>query len=259
MRAIVILSIFLLLASCQSKKSSINSLPSLDKQVLYTALFNAEGKGEWCIWKPLPMKEDSINISTDGFCHTRLDTILFYSVATFRRAVVIFGTYEFEHGGMVFCHACNPIVSIAVAQRNKDSTWKVIKFIKNFGTHGSWSSQPDYRIGQLGKIDFLIEDMDYSNQGVTQNWTIYYHLPSLVQSLTLEDMDNSGLISDMNALNEWADSLTDVSDSTNTKVIVTRQGVSSEDEKGQIYLDQNTEYVLNDSNIFITINQQQTE
>jgi hypothetical protein len=250
MKTVIILAFIMLFGSCRPGQHSDVVLSSLDRQTLYPALFNVPAQNEWCQWEPSPSEKDSTNVSSDGLCHTRLDTILYYADAGTNRAVIIFGTYEFENGGMVFCHACNPMVSIAVAQKSEQNAWRVINFIKNFGTHGEWSAQPDYRIGRLGRNDFLVEDAGYSNQGIVQNWTFFYHLPSLAASLTLESMDNSMMISDINSLNEWADSIKDISEGNTTSVIVTRQGTWTEEGKEQQSGDQVTEYVLNDSNIF---------
>jgi DNA-binding XRE family transcriptional regulator len=58
MRAIAILSIFILVSSCQSSKQNGIILPSLEKQSLYPTLFNAEAHNGWCLWKPTPAEKE---------------------------------------------------------------------------------------------------------------------------------------------------------------------------------------------------------
>jgi hypothetical protein len=118
MKPIAILSIVIILASCQTSKHNGTLVPSLDRQSLYPALFNAEAHNEWCTWKPTPAEKDSSNVSTDGLFHTRLDTILNYADSSRIKAVIIFGTYRFDGTEKESCHVCSPLVSIAVAQWN---------------------------------------------------------------------------------------------------------------------------------------------
>ena len=149
------------------KKSSSSDvlLPSLDRQFLYPALFNTDEKNKWCIWKPTPAEKDSSNVSTDGFCHTRVETILYYTDWEVSKAAVVFGTYEFDENGMIFSHGSAPMVCFAVAMKKDDRNWQVLRFIKNFGEHGSWGQQPAYRVANFGRNYFLVENWGFTNQG----------------------------------------------------------------------------------------------
>lgn len=250
MRTLAILSIVFILASCQSTEQNGTLLPSLERQYLYAALFNAEAQKEWCIWKPTPAEKDSSNVSTDGFFHTRLDTILNYSDSGINKAVIIFGTYKFDKNGLADCHACAPMVSIAVAQWNGVSNWQVLKFIKNFGEHGSWGGQPTYRIAKFGGNCFLVEDWGYTSQGETSSWKRFWHLSSLVESLQIGGEDDSGLIEDEKMVTSWSESIADASANGVTKVLVHKKGMVYEEGKGQHSVDFTRVYILNNSKTF---------
>ena len=250
MRAIAILFIVFILASCQSPQQNGALLPSLDRQYLYEALFNAEAHNGWCQWKPTPAEKDSSNVSTDGFCHTRLDTILNYSDSGINKAVIIFGTYKFDKDGFADCHACAPMVSVAVAQWNGVSNWLVLKFIKNFGYHGSYGQQPKYDIARFGRKCFLFEDWAYLAQGCQDSWKIFWHLPSLVTSLEIGGEDDSGAKEDAKTVTSWDESIADASANGITKVLVHKKGIVYEEGKGQYSVDSTRVYVLDDSNVF---------
>ena len=194
MRALTILSIFIVVSSCQTNKQNGTFLPSLEKQSLYPALFKAEAHNGWCLWKPHPQEKDFIKIAdSNGMCHTRLDTVLNYADSGTNKAVVIFGTFEFDEQGMANCHACAQIVSVAAAQQNTDGYWQIRRFIKNFGGHGSWGQQPTYYgITKFGRNFFLVEDWGYIAQGQTESWKVFWHLPSFVESLRINGYDDSG-------------------------------------------------------------------
>ena len=250
MRTIFIFFIILLLASCNSGNSGDVLLPALDHYSLYPALFNAEAQNEWCLWKPTKAEKDSSNVSWDGYCHTRLDTVLNYIQSGITMAVVIFGTYEFDVDGIADCHACAPTVSVAVFQQNTKGYWRKIKFIKNFGPHGSWGHQPDYSISTFNRKFFLTEDWAEMHQGITETWKTFWHLPSLVESIEINGFDDSGWFDDAKKVTSWNDSINDASSGNLTKVIVKKKGVVYEEGTGQIQIDSSWTYVLIDSNIF---------
>jgi|GEM_PF-2669773 hypothetical protein len=250
MRTIAILSIVFILASCQSTQQNGTLLPSLDRQYLYAALFNSEAHNGWCLWKPTPVEKDSSNVSTDGFCHTRLDTILNYVDSGKNKAVIIFGTYEFGKQMREDCHACAPMVSIAVAQWNDKGNWQVLKFIRNFGLHGSYGQQPTYKLSKFGRHCFLVEDWGYGNQGEMESWKIFWYLPSLVTSLEIGGEDDSGAKEDAKTVTSWDESIADASANGITKVAVHKKGIVYDEGKGQHSVDSTRVYVLDDSNVF---------
>jgi hypothetical protein len=250
MASISILSIFILVSSCHTNKENGTLLPSLEKQSLYPALFKAEALNEWCLWKPTPAAKDSSNVSTDGFCHTRLDTILNYVDSGKNKAVMIFGTYVFDKNGLADCHACAPMVSIAVAHWTDNGNWQVLKFIKNFGKHGSYGQQPQYGIAHFGRNFFLLENWSYMSQGDESSWKIFWHLPSLVTSLEIGGEDDSGAKEDEKTVTNWDESIADTSENGITKVVIHKKGLVYEEGKGQYSVDSARVYILNDMNIF---------
>ena len=250
MRTFAILLIVVLMASCKPKVQQDQVLASLDKETLLPALFKAPVNNGWCVWKPGTTKEDSMNVSEDGLCHTRIDTILYYTEGGNQKAVALIGTWEWEGGSPVWCHACNPFLSIAVSEKLPDNRWRIVLFKKNMGAHGTWSELPEFDIVQLGTRFFLAEYFEYSGQGIDQTWNTYYCLPTLVESIETQSMDDSGFRQDAREMSVWSDSLFDASEGNITKVLVKTEGFSFDEKMGSVSMDSSKLYVLDDSGVF---------
>ena len=82
---------------------------------------------------------------------------------------------------------------------------------------------------------------------MTESWNIFWHLPSFVESLRIEGLDDFGLREDEKMVTSWSDSIVDISKGNNTKVIVYKKGVIYEEGKDQMSIDSSRVFVLNDS------------
>ena len=249
MRMFAAISILLLFVSCQTIPRNGLVVTALAKQTLYPLLFDTTGR-DWCIWKPRPEEKDFVNVAdSHGMCHTRLDTLLFYDQGS--KEVAVFGTYRLDDNGKIIdCHACAPIVSLALGQRIDNDYWKVTRFVKNFGEHGSWGGLPMFCIYHFGEHYFFTEDWGYFAQGQMEGWQIFWHLPSFVESMRINSYDDSGWKEDKKMVSSWNDSVSDASTARVTKVLVRKKGVVYDEGKGQHSVDSTRVYILNDSCIF---------
>jgi hypothetical protein len=87
-------------------------------------------------------------------------------------------------------------------------------------------------------------------QGYQSSWKVYWHLPSLVNSLMIRGEDDSGAKEDEKTVTSWDESIVDSSANGITKVFVHKKGVVYEEGKCQISIDSTRVYILNDSCIF---------
>ena len=233
-------------------------LNGLDRTNVFEALFKPEITG-LCVWKPT--KADSVfPVSKDGYCHTRLDTIIKYRQDTTQMAIMVFSTYNIELGTPEELTGGQPdgefpIRSIAVAAKNNADNWSVLSFKKNFGFvpcggHMWLTGLPNLQISKLGNYLFLKEEGSNTGQGYTEGWTTYWHLPSLVESLKLAYNDNFGTLSEERDLRGVRDSISDISDARNTKILWMKIETTFSNGKTQDKVMSKNEYMFNDSCIF---------
>jgi hypothetical protein len=249
---IFILSSFNLI---QKKNAEQNSLPqsihldNLDRITLFNALFDKLVVGDWCLWKP-STADSAFSVSDDEYCHTKLDTIISYNINSVNMAVVVFGTFEFEDGQPVNFHAAAPMMSVAVAKQTTEKGWAIENFKKDFGFHGSWGGLPLMKIKKIGVNYFLEENWGFTNQGYTESWDKFWHLPSLVESIKLTGIDNSGTTDEESKLIDQRDSILDISEGKITKVLVLKVESRYVNGKARKRITGRTEYHLNEFNIF---------
>lgn len=253
----ILLLLLLSFSSCNffgkkdaTKESNVKpiELSVLDNTNVFNALFNPFVK-EWCLWKPTS-SDTAFPVSSDGLCHTKLEKVLQYRVDTLDISLLIFGTYVFDNGTAEFSHATAPFASIAIFEKGSKGTWLLKKFEKNFGAHGSMGALSPFKVGKLGSQQFLIEERGYTNQGITEGGVTYYHIPSFRESLRISYMDEGGTDKQENEQENWKEQITDISDGSTTKVLVSSKGQKYKDGKGIMKFENSTEYVLNDSCIF---------
>jgi len=256
-RFIYFFLIVLIAASCNfiankdaKKESNGNSieLSALDNNSVFNALFNPYVK-EWCLWKPTSI-DTAFPVSSDGLCHTKLEKVLQYREDTLDIAVLVFGTFSFDNGIAASSHSDAPFTSIAIFEKGLKGSWLLKRFEKNFGAHGSWGNLPPFKLGKLGRQQFLIEERGYTNQGITVGGETYYHIPTLRESLNISFMNEGGTLKEENEQENWEEQIKDISEGSTTKVIVISKGQKDKDGKGIIKFENSIEYILNDSCIF---------
>jgi hypothetical protein len=118
-------------------------------------------------------------VSTDGYCHTALDTIMYFSVGGTKFATMIFATYEYLSESRDLCHACSPTLGIAIFTKYKGQNWRITGFKKNFTEFGQWGKiDGKISIINLGKdiYGLNIKSAIGGNQGYVSGYSTYYNL-----------------------------------------------------------------------------------
>jgi hypothetical protein len=155
--------------------------------------FSPEGH---VLWKPMSFAEtQEADLSADGWMHTGIDTILFFTTFNIRRAAIVFETLHFEEGGQPSdCHACGVDLSVAVFTAADATRWQLDKFAKHFTSLGSYGENGDAGLIQFGpEIWCLSLEMDWTGQGIYGEYVNYYDLDDLqkVFNFVLHE-DNGG-------------------------------------------------------------------
>lgn len=177
---IVFLSLFILFAFVASGQND-RSFRSLDSKVVISRLFDNVNysNNQEALWEPNFSEKLNMPVSDDGFCHTRMDTTMFYTSGEVKQAVIIFATYEYRNGVKVSCHVCAPMLSIATFSKEENGSWKILQFKKDFIGMGAWGE----KLGRLGierlGVDFYclkVKSAVYGNQGYERGTCNYYSL-----------------------------------------------------------------------------------
>ena len=100
------------------------------------------------LWKPNYYERMSIGISADGYCHTNIDTILYFTSKNLKKnACVILTTYKYHYKkndstklSKGDCHFCGVPLGIALFQENKEKNWTLYAFEKQFASLGSFGT-----------------------------------------------------------------------------------------------------------------------
>lgn len=133
------------------------------------------------LWKPNYSERINMPVSDDGFCHTVLDTTLYYTSGNEKQAVLIFATYQYQTGVRTSCHVCSPLLSIATFRQADNKNWSIEQFKKDFIGMGAWGDRLGrLRIEKLGD-DFYclkVQSAVDGNQGYERGITSYYSLNS---------------------------------------------------------------------------------
>ena len=169
-------------ATAQDEKSFV----SLNNKTVLSRLFDkvTYNAQQEALWKPNYAERINMPVSDDGFCHTILDTTIYYKSGNTKNAILIFATYEYERGQKVSCHACAPTLSIATFTRDDDDNWQISQFKKDFIRMGAWGRKlGHWGIEKLGE-DFYglkVQSAIDGNQGYERGITTLYSLNSYDQ------------------------------------------------------------------------------
>ena len=170
-----ILVFFTLLLNAQTDRS----FASLDKESVLKRLFdNAEiNSNDEILWTPNYSESINNQVSDDNYCHTKMDTIMYYHGNGYDNAVVIFTTYKYENGEKQSCHVCTPTIGIATFERSIDTDWELKQFQKSFITTGSFGERDKLFLTRMGKdVYCLTISGGYGNQGYFESYVTYYSL-----------------------------------------------------------------------------------
>ena len=129
------------------------------------------------LWKPNFSEKINNLVSDDGFCHTILDTVMYYSVYEDHYALIVFSTFKYDNGLRESCHVCAPIIGLATFKRTLDTNWELNKFQKNFMFDGSYGKRNKLDLIKLGDYRYCLTcSGGYGNNGSFESWVQYYSL-----------------------------------------------------------------------------------
>jgi hypothetical protein len=138
---------------------------SLDSGVLIKSIFNPKfvtKNGEAC-WVPDECEMINYPVSDDGYCHTILDTIFYYSVKNEKRALVLFTSYEYTDGERSSYRASKPLLSIAQFEKNiRKNKWRLENLRKNFIFCGYFGDRSNVSVVKLGRDFYCLKISNYS-------------------------------------------------------------------------------------------------
>jgi hypothetical protein len=141
-------------------------------QHFFTRTINSTNEIIW-----VPEKKSSLPISDDGYCHTAIDSIIYYGNE--KRSIILFSTYEMEKGEPINCHACAPTLSIALLTKDKNK-WIVDTFLLNFTESGVFGNGPDKNVITIGENNYGLQlSLGNMAQGFITTYVMIYDLKHL--------------------------------------------------------------------------------
>lgn len=151
-----------------------------DRETLLIRLFDSDSisNKEEVLWKPLSFSDLlSSNISSDGYVHTALDTIMYVNANGVSLALALFETMPYENGFIVDCPSCGAQVSAAVFDDIGDGQWQIIKFAKHFTTQGGFGLNAESGLTQFGSTTWCLRlQMSWLDQGFYGEYVTYFDL-----------------------------------------------------------------------------------
>lgn len=146
-----------------------------DSSLIYDVHYSA-------IWKPnLNERLQHYPISDDGYCHTFMDTIMYYKTVEHLRkeivteyAVIIFDHINIDMQG---CHACHPTLGLALFFKDKNGMWEILDFNKRFIESGERDERGQLSIVDFGNNLFCLSEKSFGgNMGEYSGGIAYYDL-----------------------------------------------------------------------------------
>lgn len=173
-----------------------------------------EGKRDtagWLLWQPNLGEKAGFPISHDGFCYTRLDTVLYIEVGEISYATALFRTTEQE----MMCRVCSPVMSAATF-RKKEGAWHLQDFEKALPYFGVWNERGEVRLLQVSETAFALgikkplsgmqgyaegrEQLYYQGINLLFSYLYEQHLPDryqLRQTIDFQNTASSGPLYDI--------------------------------------------------------------
>lgn len=178
---------------------SPNSFDLTDQNNLLSRLFDADtitANGE-ALWEPLSFADElSASLSDDGWMHTRLDTILFFTSYDVERAVVVFETLHYELGKINDCSDCGVQISVAILVKTESNSWFLERFSKHRTSLGGEGLGGVVGLAQFGENQWCLSlEMSWTSQGVYAEYLTFLNLEDLekVFNLVIHE-DNLGIL-----------------------------------------------------------------
>jgi len=178
---------------------SPNTFDLTDQKSLLSRLFDADtiaANGE-ALWEPLTFADElSANLSEDGWMHTRLDTILFFSSFEVERAVAVFETLHYQQGKINDCSDCGAQISVAILVKTESGNWHLERFSKHRTSLGGDGLGGVVGLAQFGENQWCLSlEMSWTSQGVYAEYLTFLNLDDLekVFNLVIHE-DNLGIL-----------------------------------------------------------------
>jgi len=198
---ILLTALFFASQTLSAQVERLETFDLTDGQKLLSRLFDSDKfdtLGE-VLWKPRNFADAvSANFSDDGYQHTALDTVLYFSSFGGKRAVAVFATRHYEKGEVTDCHACGADISAAIFHETVSGRWQVEQFAKHFTALGSFGETGEASLTQFGNDEWCLRlDMEWMGQGVYSEYASFWDLEDLnrVFSYVVHE-DNSGAVGD---------------------------------------------------------------
>lgn len=147
----------------------------------------------YALWRPNFNERLQFNVSEDGLCHTRIDTLMLWKDRDQRQcAVLVFSTEHFgystaNHDSMEIteCHFCGAAIGAALLFQQDDGQWRLYWFEKYFTSIGIWGEYSKDRhygawisLRQIGDqwTCFSIRDMISFQSGEFWSYEYWYSI-----------------------------------------------------------------------------------
>ena len=150
---LILASLSIIINAQVDKSFSTLEEKSVLKRLFDNAEFNSNGE---ILWKPNYSEAINNQVSDDNFCHTNIDTIMYYRENNYDNAIVIFTTYKYKNGEKESCHACSPTFGIATFERSINTNWELKQFEKNLMHSGIYGEPDKLFLTKIGKEKFCL-------------------------------------------------------------------------------------------------------
>ncbi len=205
MKKLLLLTGFLSFCNAISaQQEALQTFDLQDTQYILSTLFDSgffDETGD-VLWKPVNFADAvEANLSDDGYLHTSLDTILYFSTYGIHHAVVVFATFHYEKGQVSDCHACGAQISVAVFDEGAVSgRWQVRQFAKHLTALGGFGANGIVGLMQFGENQWALSlDMEWMGQGIYSEYIEFRNLDNLEKVFNyVVHEDNNGVWGDSN-------------------------------------------------------------
>jgi hypothetical protein len=165
---------------------------------LLTTLFDSEtvnARSE-VLWEPVSFSDRlAVSVSDDGFFHTRLDTVLYFSTFGINQAVAVFATYHYQRNSINECQACGVQLSLATFDETVVGQWQIERFVKHQLSWGAMGKLDDVELLQFGENQWGLQlSMGWIMQGIYSEHVTFIDLDdfSTIFSYSAHE-DNEGV------------------------------------------------------------------
>lgn len=189
------------------------------------------------VWKPDFNEKFNFQVSDDGKCYTKIDTIFNYLNYDHDKFILyVFSTIRKENGEYRHAHIDVPNISVALFEEGKYQPDQLVAFNKHLTDCGAYGFTGGIKLVKIGKNRFGLQFLYcYLNAGLLKCSTrifeaTYLHFPRIF-SLVM-DVDNTGAETNKNKKYKFSSELKFVStEKDHDDIVVTSNGTWLNDNK----------------------------